>query len=207
VVADEVRAEPAAIVEEIIAAKPSLGIMDYVEPGDSIALKTDERLVLGYFRSCVQETIVGGTVTIGASESAVVGGTVTRRKVQCDGGGVRLTDKQAKTSGVVAFRAGAPAASKAPAQPEIKLYGLSPILHTTAAGKVTIIRVDKPATIVEVIARAGATDLAKRDIALEPGAVYRAEFVSGQETRSVVFATDAFAEPGSRAMISRLLRL
>lgn len=200
-------AEPVAIVEEIVAAKTQLGFMDYVEPGDTIALKANERLVLGYLRSCVQETIIAGTVTVGKTESTVAGGTVTRRKVQCDGGGVQLTDKQAKTSGVVAFRNGPSSGAKSAAQPEVKLFGLSPILSMTSAGKVTITRIDKPATAFEVAARAGATDLAKRDIALEPGAVYRAEFSSGGETRSLIFETDAFAAAGSGPIVSRLLRL
>lgn len=73
-------AQPSALVEDIEAAGSELSFMDYVEPGDVVTLAAGEQLVLGYFASCIQETITGGTVTIGMKASTVAGGTV--RKVE-----------------------------------------------------------------------------------------------------------------------------
>jgi hypothetical protein len=97
-------ADPSAIVEDIEAAGADIGFMDYVEPGDELRLGDGERLVLGYFASCTQETIIGGTVTVGTTQSEVAGGSVKRAKVECDAGQVQLNANQSNASGVVAFR-------------------------------------------------------------------------------------------------------
>ena len=47
--------EPSAIVEDVEAAGSNLSFMDYVEPGDVVRLAAGERLILGYFASCMQE--------------------------------------------------------------------------------------------------------------------------------------------------------
>jgi len=197
-------AEPVAIVQDVAAAEVSVAFMDYVYVGDVITLRAGERLVLGYFASCLEEHIVGGTVTIGPVESAVADGAVERRKVECDSSAVGLSERQANASGVVVFRNAAKAAPAA--APKVKLYGLSPIVRSEAAGTLTISRVDKPAPPISLTTRAGATDLAKRHVALAPGGIYRAELTVAGATRSILFETDAFAKPGQGPIVSRLLR-
>jgi hypothetical protein len=179
--------------------------MDYVSPGDVVVLKRSERLVLGYFASCLEETVAGGTVTVGTRESAITGGTVERRKVDCDGGGLSLSDQQVANSGVIVFRKGGVPTTAA--RPTVRLFGLSPIVCCSSAGKLVITRVDAPVPPIEIATRSGATDLARRGVALAPGGVYRAELTTSDAVHTVVFEIDAFAQPGNGPIISRLLRI
>jgi len=75
-----------ALIEEISAGAAGVEIMDYLETGQTIKLDPDETLVLSYLSSCMQETITGGTVTVGTLQSEVRSGKVRRIKVQCDAG-------------------------------------------------------------------------------------------------------------------------
>ncbi len=67
-----------AIVEEIESVNAKLPYMDGVTPGTVIDLARNERLVLGYLASCIDETITGGSVVVGTTQSVVNGGTVSR---------------------------------------------------------------------------------------------------------------------------------
>jgi hypothetical protein len=98
-------AEPVALVEDVSGTAGGVEFMDYLAAGREIQLHAQDRLVLDYLRSCWRETITGGTVTVGAEQSVVKGGTVSRDKVECDGGKMRLSADQAAKSGVVVFRA------------------------------------------------------------------------------------------------------
>ena len=69
-------AAPVAIVQEITAPDTGLEFMAYAREGDTVALGRDGRLVLGYFESCIEETVTGGQVTVGVRQSSVVGGAV-----------------------------------------------------------------------------------------------------------------------------------
>ena len=198
-------AGPSAIVEDVEAAGSELSFMDYVEPGEVVRLASGERLVLGYFASCMQETIVGGTVTVGLNGSEVAGGNVKRVKVPCDAGQVELSEGQANNSGVVAFRGGGENSS-ARVRPNLTLYGASPLVRSSLAGTLVIERVDRPGDPVEVAIRRGANDMAKRDIALDAGGIFRARLSAGTERRELVFGVDAFAEAGDQPKLSRLIR-
>src|SRR5580700_11021164 len=87
-------ADPVALVEEVSGTSAGIDFMDYLSAGKILKLGSTDKLVIDYLRSCVRETITGGVVTIGADESRVVGGSVKREKVQCDGGKLRLTTDQ-----------------------------------------------------------------------------------------------------------------
>jgi hypothetical protein len=58
--------------------------MDFISAGQRIPLGKEGQLVLSYFSSCRVETIKGGTVTIGQSESRVDGGTLRAQNRPCD---------------------------------------------------------------------------------------------------------------------------
>ncbi len=96
--------EPAAIVEAVSPPQPGVAAMELVEPGRTIEVGDRGELVLGYLRSCIREQIRGGTVTVGATQSTVVGGRITRAAVECDGGRLVLTAEQAAKSGALVFR-------------------------------------------------------------------------------------------------------
>src|SRR6516225_7486870 len=48
-----------ALVEDVSGHPAGAQLMDYVEPGQVIRLDPGDRIVLGYLRSCVRETITG----------------------------------------------------------------------------------------------------------------------------------------------------
>ena len=198
-------AAPVAIVQEITAPDTGLEFMAYAREGDTVALGRDGRLVLGYFESCIEETVTGGQVTVGVRQSSVVGGAVERRPVSCDGGGLALTEQQAARSGVIVFRKGA--AASAVAKPSIRLHGASPLLRADHAGTFAITRLDAPAPPIELAAPDGVADLARHGIVLAPGGIYRAELRMADGIRARVFEVDAFAVPGAAPIVSRLLRM
>src|SRR5665647_3958530 len=86
---------PVAIVEDTQGKVEGVELMDYVAPGKVIKLGPKATVVLGYFKSCWRETIAGGTVVVGTEESLVHLGDVQRVKVECDGGTVQFSDREA----------------------------------------------------------------------------------------------------------------
>ena len=70
---------PAALVDTISITVPGVQAMDYVRAGTRIDLGADGKLVIDYLASCIREEIVGGTVQVGAQQSAVDKGKVTAR--------------------------------------------------------------------------------------------------------------------------------
>jgi hypothetical protein len=79
------RGTASALVEDVKSA-PGAGVdfMDYVYPGQTIALGAQGQLVLAYFESCRVETIRGGTVSVGSSQSTVQGGQLRASTRPCD---------------------------------------------------------------------------------------------------------------------------
>lgn len=198
---------PAAVVEDVTSKSAGVEFMDYVSPGQIIRLGHGDKLVLGYMGSCWQETITGGTVTVGREQSTVKDGTVKRAKVECDSGKMQLTAQQASKSGAVVFR-GAPKPKTAQPQPQLTIYGLSPVIDIKGGGHLLIERLDRPGERIEVdiggrqLFRGAFFDFAKENKALAAGGVYRASVGS----REIVFKVDPDARPGQAPVIGRLLR-
>ncbi len=199
--------DPVALVEDVSGTSAGVEFMDYLAVGREIRLGAQDRLVVDYLRSCWRETITGGTVTIGAEQSAVKGGTVSRDKVECDGGKMHLTADQAAKSGVVVFRA----PPKPGAHPEVQqtIYGLSPLVDLGGAGKLRLERLDKPGERIELdiapgqLVRGAFYDFAKNGQILVAGGIYRASI----GTRNLVFQVDRGAKPGTTPPAGRLLKL
>ena len=108
------RADAVALVEDIGEPRPGVQFMDYLSPGQTIALHPGEQMVIDYLRSCTRETIVGGVVSIGAAESIVVGGDIKRERTECEGGKALLTADQASKSAVMVFREVKPGTASKP---------------------------------------------------------------------------------------------
>ena len=163
---------PAALVEAIAPERPDLQLMDYLAPGRRIALSAGDRLVLGYLTSCLVETIEGGTVVIGVEESAVEGGRVERRPVDCDGGQVQPGAGQGLTAAAaMAFREG-PAEDDAPEADRV-IYGLGPVVKFTDRPQpFEIRRLDADAAPISVDSSGTTADLAERGIRLAPAGLY-----------------------------------
>lgn len=198
---------PVAIVEMVESKGAGIEVMDYLESGRVLKLAPNETVVLGYLRSCVQETIADGTVTIGTDQSEVANGKLERTKVACDATHASLTPEQLKKSGAMAFRAG-PKKGKS-TTPQATIYGTSPVIEARGGGKLTFERIDVAGEKLEFdiapaqLVRGAFFDLARADRALAAGGIYRASF-GGSE---VVFRVDPAAKPGAGPVIGRLIKL
>jgi hypothetical protein len=132
----------------------------------------------------------------------VSGGQVQREQIACGGGKMQLSAQEASKSGAVVFR-GRPGA-----QPQLTLYGLSPVVDIKGGGHLVIERLDRPGPRLEAdvaaqqLFRGAFFDFAKTGKALEPGGVYRASVGS----REIVFKIDPEAQAGNAPVIARLLR-
>jgi hypothetical protein len=197
---------PVAIVEDVQGNVIGVESMDYVAPGKIIKLESGAKLVLGYLKSCLHETITGGIVLVGTEESSVQFGNVQRVKVPCDTGAVQLSDQEASQSAATTFRkydrSGPP--KKLPT-----LYGVLPLVEATTGGTLTIERIDQSGERYSVPLKGGQMvrgkfyDFAKAGKALTPGATYLATLGS----RRFVFLVDSSATPSQNPIIGRLLRL
>ena len=96
--------ELSAIVEAVSPPREDVRAFDILVEGTVIALKPGETLSLGYMNSCAHEEISGGKVTVGATESKVEGGNVTRAIVACDGSVDPDSAAGANEAAVVAIR-------------------------------------------------------------------------------------------------------
>ncbi len=193
---------PVALVEDVDAPRAQVGFMDYVKAGQVIELGATGTLKLGYLKSGLSESIIGGQVIVGLQKSEVRGGTIKTERVECDGGRLELTAEETGKSAVLVLRAPPVRRAGSAARPSFKIYGASPLIRLSGAvGKVVIERLDRPGEAVEVALKAGRADFAAMGRALKPGGIYRAR--SGD--RSVVFDVDPLALPGPGPIIGRLV--
>jgi len=196
---------PTALVEDVKSTTADVEFMDYVGAGQVIKLRPGDVLVLSYLKSCEQETITGGTVTVGTEHSEVDGGKIARTKVACDGGKVELPSKQATETAATAFRLQS-------ASHEPTLYGRAamieiPRLHPGESHELVIERIDQPGERIEIkiderLSEGGFYDMATTNKRLTPGATYKASIGD----HKITFKVDASATSGRTSVVSRLLR-
>ncbi|RAI37814.1 hypothetical protein [Rhodoplanes roseus] len=209
---------PVAVVEEVKGKASGLEFMDYVEAGRVIKLGPKDTIVLGYLKSCLRETVTGGTVVVGAEQSKVHLGTIESIKVECDAA-AQLGERQAAESAATVFRGmgpnpspnpsagGTPPAAGEPAR-TLVLYGRSPVFEVSEPATLTIERLDKVGEKQAIALRAKSLvrgrfyDLAKADKALSPGGSY----VATLGGRKVAFRIAPDAKPGATPVVGRLVR-
>jgi hypothetical protein len=198
-----------ALVEEVNSNTAGVEFMDYVPVGKVIQLGPQDTIVLGYMTSCWREAITGGTVTVGVEQSEVQRGKVERRKVNCDGGKLALSEREAAQSAGMVFRDVRSNQRISAPKPQITLYGVSPIIEIRNGGTMVIERIDQPGERYEVlVANAPLVngvfyDLARTGKSLVAGGIYRVK-VDG---RQLIFRIDPDAKPGESPIVGRLLRL
>ena len=202
---------PVAVVEDVQGPVSGVEFMDYVSSGFTIELGSQGSVVLGYMKSCVRETITGGTVEVGLQQSRVHNGHVERTTVACDAGRINLTDKEANQSAATSFRSVAKdveVTNRTIDEPSIVIYGLSPVLETKATGKLFIRRLDASRGQREIMmvpklrSQSKIYDLAKANVSLTAGS-----YVATVGTSKAYFRIDPTARPGSTPVIGRLVRL
>lgn len=161
---------PVAIVEEASDDAP-IDVFDYLLKGDKLVLPNGATVVIGYMSSCRRETVKGGEVIIGEEASSIEGGIVEFEIVDCDGGQVDLSTREAAASGVVVFRGSG--------EPDVTLYSATPaftFLDTSTASDLEIVRIDRPGDILRVPVRARSLDFLSSGDTLAPGGIYEARF-------------------------------
>ena len=197
---------PVAVVEDVQGKVTGAEFMDYVTPKAVIKIGDGGSVILSYLKSCRRETISGtGTVVVGTEESAVHLADVKAEKTNCDANQANVTTRE--TSGVAATVLRSVEASKLP-QPQLILYGASPLVEAKGRGKLVIRRLDVPDERQEI--SLGGTqlkgrfvDFASENVALAPGGLYAASFKSSK----IVFRVDEQAKPGATPIVGRLLRM
>jgi hypothetical protein len=201
---------PVAIVEDVVGNSGGVDFMDYLETGKVIHLGVKDMIVLSYLKTCVRETITGGTITIGSGQSDVQSGQVERTTVDCEVGKMIQASQQANETAGLVFRSLRPPKAIKPAHdPQFTLYGLCPIFEVNGSGTLVIERLDKPGErYVLPIAQKQLMhgtfyDFAANGKSLAAGGVYGAAW----STHQVVFKVDPGAKPGRTAIVGRLLRL
>ena len=198
---------PVAVVEDVQGKVTGAEFMDYVTPKAVIKIGDGGAVILSYLKSCRRETISGaGTVVVGTEESAVHLADVKAEKTNCDPNQANVTTRE--TSGVAATVLRSVDNSKAAAEPQLTLYGASPLVEAKGRGKLVIRRLDVPGERQEI--SLGGTqlkgrflDFASENVALVPGGLYAATFKSSQ----IVFRVDPQAKPGATPVVGRLLRM
>ena len=196
-----------ALVEDVRGRPAGIEFMDYVSQGKVIKLGPQDSIVIGYMKSCVRETITGGTVTVGAEQSSVQFGSVERTTVPCDSAYSQLTEQQQGAVGGTVFRDLRRDEQSAPSF-LITLYGTSPIVAMPGGGVLVIERVDIPGERHEIeidkqaLVRGVFYDLSWGSRALTPGGTYVARLGG----RAQHFNIDPRAKPDSASIVGRLLR-
>lgn len=197
-------AGPSAVVEEISTTVPGVRFMDFLSPGKKFNLGANGVVVLGYMESCLKETITGGSVTVGKAKSTINGGSVKRLRVECDGGQLLLTSDQAGKSAVTVFRKAPSKRKNRLPKAQLTIYATSPIISLSSRlAKADLYRLDKKAPMYSIPLNGLVTDLAKQDLNLVPGGLYKLSAGSKQ----VIFKIDPLAEDKSSSILQRLIRL
>jgi len=200
VTASSAQAEPVALIEDISAQRENLQVMDFLDLGTKIELKTNETMVLGYLNSCIQETIRGGIVTVGEAKSVIVGGQVARKLLTCEGNTkTSVTRSKKGDAGAVVFRNKNIAKT---AKAEHDVYGLSPLIYLTVrANEVYLTRMDGKGKSYKIAVKNDIVDLAQKGIKLRRNMSYRLK--AGK--RTTTFKVSAKARRKVSAL-GRLLR-
>lgn len=195
-------AAPVALVENISAEVKQVQLLDFLSPGDEIQLAESDEITLGYMGSCIREQIQGGKIVIGAEQSKVEEGQVSRETTQCDGGRLLLIAEQAAHSGAVAVRV-APGDTSS----RLTVHDTQPLLILPKGGKVTIKRLDVKGERHKI--RTGPSketlrlDLAKEGIELTPGGRY----MVSSSGRSLVFTVSENASHNEQEILGRVIPL
>jgi hypothetical protein len=192
---EEVAQKDVAIVEDVSPGIGDLRRFDLIAAGRTAELGQDGRIVLGYLKSCWQDSITGGRAVAEPLKSLVVGGALTRRRVECDAAGL------AQMNSAGAARGGTSLAGPALPEPDVNLYGLSPIIISSTPGALLIERLDATAPPLRLEVPESKIDLAEKNIALEAKGLYR--FSRGAVV--LVVRIDSLAEPGRAPAVGRLV--
>lgn len=191
-------AQPVAIVEDAQGEGVPVQVMELLEEGAVIDLPAGASIVLGYLGSCLREHIAGGKATVGADQSEVTGGQVTRETVQCQSASASPTS-QSGEAGALIFRSG-------PDSPEFpaKISDINPafLLDGVTEGTLVIERLDRQEAVRELAGPGPLFDLLGRADPLSRGGHYRIS-LGERETEIKI---DRYAGLATAPALERLVR-
>jgi hypothetical protein len=135
---------PVAVVEDTQGKVTGAEFMDYVTPKSVIKIGDGGSIVLSYLKSCRRETIHGeGTVSVGTEESTVERGSLMAEKIDCDPSQMNPTSRETRAAAATVLRSVDTNAASLP-QPQLTLYGSSPLVEAKGRGTLTVRRLDVP---------------------------------------------------------------
>jgi hypothetical protein len=192
-----------AIVESVSPPREDVRAFDVLAEGTVIELKPGQTLTLGYLDSCTHEAISGGTVTIGAGESKVEGGEVTRNVVPCNGSIDPDSAAGTNEAAVVAIRSlgaeGGANVRVVPSQQPVFVLGEGAV---PADPSLVIQRLDRQEAPIRVSLFGRTLDLKQTGMKLTPGGIYSA--VCGDH--KVAFKIADNAGTGQVVTLQRVVR-
>jgi len=185
--------KPVAIVEDSPKTVGRGQAFDLLNESEVLTLAPDETLVLGYLKSCTRETITGGTVTIGAKESAVEGGKIAREKTACTVSKLLLSADESQQSATVAFR---------PGDVLKHVYTRQPVIVAKKSPSVRIEALEGGKSW-DLKPQNGLIDFQAAKIEMQPGARYK---VTGVKA-SLIVEVDAAATTAKSGLLERVVVL
>lgn len=197
---------PVAVVEEVQGNVTGAEFMDYVVPGKVIKLGPGASVVLSYLKSCQRETISGsGTIIVGQDESKVHLAEIEASKTECDPAQAHATTRATSDVAASVVRS---VTKNAAANPELTLYGASPLVEAKGRGTLVFERLDQKDERQQFDLTGNQLkgrfyDLVGAGKSLAPGGTYAATFAS----RRIVFKVDPKAKSGPTPIVGRLLRM
>ncbi len=191
-------AQPVAIVEDAQGEGVPVQIMELLEEGAVIELPDGTSIVLGYLGSCLREHIAGGKATVGADQSEVSGGEVTRETIQCQSASAAASS-QSGEAGALIFRGG-PDGPEFPA----KISDINPafLLDGVTEGTLIIERLDRTEATRELAGPGPLFDTLGNGEPLSRGGHYRVK-LGDRETEIKI---DRYAGLTTVPALERLVR-
>jgi len=156
-----------ALVEEIDDGVAGVAAFDTLKAGQSIDLRPNRHAVISYLDSCIRETIRGGVIKVGTSQSDVQNGTVQRDKVECSTKQLVLTETTQDQSATAVFR---PLFDNLVKQ---SLSDVSPFIFADQVTAIEMKQMGKEDAPVKLTLHQGKLDLRNAGIKLQPGGIYK----------------------------------
>ena len=198
--ADMTSPSPVAIIEDIKAEGVDFELLEFLSEGATIKLAKDETLKLAYLRSCIVEEFQGGIVTVGQTQSKLAGGVLRyRENVDCGGGSIIPTERQAQDVAGIVIRA----PNLESDQPLVLVYATTPMFTFAEPVKELIIERMDPGSKEEhrFSVEGKWLDLADKQVQLAAGGLYRV--TAGRSSTLLRISRKATAS--SSSVISRLV--
>jgi hypothetical protein len=190
-------ASAGALVEEIDDGVGNVAAFDTLKSGQNIDLRPNHHAIISYLDSCIRETITGGTVKIGTSQSDVQDGTVQRETVDCSLKQLTLTANTQDQSATTVFR---PLFDNLVKQ---TLPDVSPFILAEQAASIEMKQMGKEDAPVKLTLRQGKIDLRTAGIRLQPGGIYK--LTAGSRETYIKITPDAKA--GEASLLMRIVKL